>query len=93
MKNFTRNDNADLNGTSLQIRLMNLSRTALVGVFGTPLNGIELEKGYKEEYTFVSDDGTVVSLYDRWGMWRIGAKCMEDAEQFKLWLEATLPNG
>lgn len=92
MTNFTRKDDANPSGTSLQLYMDGLSHSVVTAAFGVPMNGVELEKGYKYELVFVDDNGVVVTLYDRWNNWRIGAKCYEDAERFKQWLEATLPN-
>lgn len=90
--NYTRDDKANPSGTSLQLYLDGLERATVVAAFGEPMNGVELEKGYNDELVFVGDTGDVVTLYDRWRNWRIGAASPEAAERFKQWLVSKLPN-
>jgi hypothetical protein len=90
--NYTRNDNANPSGTSLQLYQDGLTLEVVTAAFGKPMNGVELEKGYNHELVFEGDDGSIVTLYDRWHNWRIGATTPEAAERFKGWLATKLPN-
>ena len=93
MTTFTRNDKFNNSGSHLQFRLPDLTEKQVVGLFGRASPGYDdPDKGYGSKYVFVRDDlpNHPVTLYDRWGMWRVGALERDDAEEFVAWLSAKL---
>lgn len=88
---FKRTPEADINGTSLQVYLDEVTTPQIRRIFGKPdLDAYhEPEKGYDgDEYKFTDEIGNVVNLYARYGAWRIGAHNRAPAELFATWLRA-----
>ena len=69
------------NMTSLQLYVSGVRESQIEKLFGRGREGVEPEKGYRgPEWTFECDeDGSIATLYPRWGMWRIGAHNKEVA--------------
>jgi hypothetical protein len=89
MMQFSRTESVSINGTHLQDFCHSLTDSIVIKVFGVPNKEAYWapEDGYDGmEYHFVSDHGDVVSLYARWGNWRIGAHNADVADAFKAWL-------
>lgn len=90
---YTRCDRAEGNGTSfysyVDLERLDL-RERFTALFGPPEYGLEPERGYNWEYRFRGPDGETVTLYDRWGTWRIGSWSGEQGERFRAWLLAQL---
>lgn len=88
--NFTLNLKANPSGTYLYARLHEVEEKELAAIFGPPSYGIEEEKGYLNQYIFVGPDGEVVTLYDRWYAWRVGATTDLFGERFLNWIKTKL---
>ena len=64
----------------------------LVALFGVPKDGyVDEEKGYDGyEWVFESEDEYTVTLYSRWGSYRVGAHDSGVALDFLAWLDEQL---
>ena len=90
---FTRDDTADASGTSLYDTLDGVTLDQLLAAFGSPSRpGCDEEKGYRYEYRFRAADGGVVTLYDRWGTWRVGTG-PRHGDDFVAWVRAAVASG
>lgn len=89
MVSFTRDDHADPWQTKLQFVLEELTLADVTRLFGKdlPQQG-ETDKGYQYLLKFrgPNDNDAVVTLYDRYGQWRIGAANTDHVLAFKQWL-------
>lgn len=85
---FKLNKNADTNGTYLCGYCPDrITDSALLKAFGQKNDDYyDPEKGYAGGYRFSDENGNVVNLYPRWGVWRIGAHSETTAKQFEAWL-------
>lgn len=91
---FVRDDRASPDGTALYTILPDLTLDQLTRAFGPPTNDPgEEDKGYRHQYVFRSSDGVIVTLYDRFGVWRIGAKTPASGQSFAGWLPTALTAG
>jgi hypothetical protein len=88
---FVRDEDADRNGCGLMCYVdPNPTIDQLMTVLGPPSWGSEPDKGYDHEYTFVGPENVTVTLYDRYGVWRVGSTCPQVAERFRGWLVGLL---
>jgi len=87
---FTRDPDADLNGTSLRAYLDGVERAQMIAVFGPPNEDsyYDDEEGYDAEWTFSASDGRVFNVYPRWEAFRVGAH--GPCEDFVAWLRGKL---
>jgi hypothetical protein len=83
---FTRSADANLDGTHLHDIVRNVTTQQLSALFGPPTPGYDPEKGYEHEFHFAGPGDEVVNLYDRYGVYRIGATNAATAELFREWL-------
>ena len=74
--------------TALQRRCPQWFTTGeITRLFGPPnYETAEPEKGYGEEWRFSDENNNPVTLYSRYGVYRIGAQTPEIAERFEIWL-------
>lgn len=85
---WVRDETADASGTHLQGVLPGLDVRKLEAAVGRPGRGYDdPEKGYESQYTFrVPGTHRVATLYDRWGVWRVGARDPDTAADLVAWL-------
>ena len=94
MEKFTLNNlaniNLSINLSSLQVFKDNITTKQIVELFGpAPSDAyFDPENGYDGlEWKFVSESGSTVTLYARWGQWRIGGYDQDLAVEFSDWLD------
>lgn len=79
----------DCNGTFLiDDAPVELDLEVVGAMFGRPDSDRYPAKGYDLWWTLTDDLGRVVTLYDRFGVWRVGARRVEAGEDFIAWLKA-----
>lgn len=89
--NFKLDPNADVNGTSLCGSLPDITAAMMQQTFGDHVDDTYAEplKGYGgNTWYFVSDDGQVVTVYDRWNQMCVGSHSNTIFEPFAAWLRS-----
>jgi hypothetical protein len=77
-------------GTCLIDRVPEITLEAAKALFGVePEDMGEAEKGYSWCFVLEDPDGNVVTLYDRYGVPRVGAHCFEAGERFVAFLRGS----
>ena len=90
--NFTLKRNADIKDTLKQGVLDGISAAKMQQVFGDSCetDGDYLEGYSGNEWWFISDDGQVVTVYERHGKLHVGARSKDHFEPFVDWIMETL---
>lgn len=91
------NNKIDTNGTSFRRLLTTDEYNKIISIFGKEFttDWWDEEKGYKyqmnlecvdETAILESSNNRVITVYDRFGQWRIGARSNEASDRFLVWL-------
>jgi hypothetical protein len=86
---FTLNANANTNGTSKRGEIPDITTSMMEQAFGKSYSSADSdpEYGYSgQKWTFVSSDGQVVTVYERFHKLRVGAHSDSIFEPFVVWL-------